>query len=586
MTRVSLRAALLVALLVVLLGSTRLLTAEPPAQTAPTIIPPTLVPTAPPANIDALPSESGIAQIVREGKLRVGILYNEPPFGEFSVRGEEFGFDADIARSMAEAWGLEVEFVQVTRQTGIDMVVSNAIDLLIAAQPHLRALDSRVEFSQSYYPSYQAVLVRNGDGATELGHMADRKIGVVMGTRAEMAVADWDSRVDYNFSVTRYMTLDQALGALNAQEIDGVVENVVRLEWAIRDTPEMFRIVNDPVMAEPYAIAMRRQDVNLRNLVNRTLQYLFQTGRLGELYQTHFEGASYPSDTFVLWANIGDEAPNPNAFPTDVPFPPQYVVPMLQSARAVRVAGLVDLPADAPESARRLDTVNRSLVNEMARRWNVTVQPVAGENAIDLVASGQADLALGVQPDWGSADRVDYSNYYLVHGLRMMKRADDEIGGLVDLRGQIIGLLNDSTELRTMITERAQAQRAIVDDFFSILREQDAAYTMLVDNNARVVIGDSLQLIPHIEANPDALELLTDAEGNAVWYSRSYIGIAVPRNDINFRLLVEYTMQEMARDGSLTTMLQPVILPQDAPRFDVWPGPSEYLGFSLASISQ
>ena len=45
-------------------------------------------------------------------------------------------------------------------------------------------------------------------------------------------------------------------------------------------------------------------------------------------------------------------------------------------------------------------------------------------------------------------------------------------------------------------------------------------------------------------------------------------------------------MQEMARDGSMTTMLQPVILQQDAPRFDVWPGPSQYLGFSLASSSQ
>ena len=60
----------------------------------------------------------------RDGKVRVGMLYNEPPFGEYNIRGEETGFDADLARAMAEAWGVQVEFQQVTRQTGIDMVTS------------------------------------------------------------------------------------------------------------------------------------------------------------------------------------------------------------------------------------------------------------------------------------------------------------------------------------------------------------------------------------------------------------------------------------------------------------------------------
>src|SRR5262249_19679231 len=149
-------------------------------DSAPTLVPPTLVPTLPPMDTDALPSESGIARIMRDGVVRVGILYNEPPFGVFGIRGDETGFDADLARALAEAWGVRVEFRQVTRQTGIDMVTSGDIDLLLAAQPHERALDSRVEFSQSYYPSVQALVVRQGDGATILSHMDGRKVGVVI----------------------------------------------------------------------------------------------------------------------------------------------------------------------------------------------------------------------------------------------------------------------------------------------------------------------------------------------------------------------------------------------------------------------
>jgi len=580
MTKSTAWLGLFLLLLVSLSGG--LLTAAPTGQTAPTLVPPTLVPTTPPNFIDALPSESGVARVARDGKVRVGLLYNEPPFGELNVRGEQTGFDADLARSIAEAWGVTVEFVQATRQTGIELVANGDIDLLIAAQPHLRELDNRVEFSQSYYPSTQVLLVRNGDGATVLAHMADRKIGIVMGTRGELAVADWEMRTDYTFSVTRYMTLDRALAALNANEIDGVVDNTVRIQRAIRFQAENYRIVDEPILSEPYAIALRRQDVNLRNLVNRTLQYLYRSGRLNELHQTHFEGASYPGSAFVTWANVGDEAPKPANFAADVPFPRQYIVPNLQSARVVRVAGLRDLPADAPESQHRLDGVNRALINAMAMRWNVTVQPVPGDNPVQLVADGQADIAIGVPPDWNSADQVDFSSYYLLHGLRMMLHADAAIGGLSDLRGQIVGVFQDEPGVSALVTQLAEDRRALVDDFFVILREQDAGYTMLVDNNARVVVGDSLRLIPNVEASDGALELLTDSDGNAVWYTREYFGMAVPRNDIDFRLLVEYTLQEMARDGSLLPILQPVMYPQDAPIFEYYPGPTQYLGFNLS----
>ena len=115
------------------------------------------------------------------------------------------------------------------------------------------------------------------------------------------------------------------------------------------------------------------------------------------------------------------------------------------------------------------------------------------------------------------------------------------------------------------------------------MREQDAAFTLLVDNNADVVFGDSLKLIPNVEANPNDLKLTTNADGTAIWYSRQFVGMAVPRNDINFRLLVEYTLQELTRDGSLATMLQPVMNPQDMPVLDIWPGSSSYLGYNLAA---
>jgi len=574
--------AFLIVLLILLIP---LATAAVPSQQGepvPTLVPPTLVPASEASVIDMLPSESGVARIIRDGKVRVGILFNEPFFGELGARCcDVVGFDADLARAIAETWGVQLEGIQVTRQTGIDLVTSGQIDLLIAAQPHMRDLDSRVEFSQAYYPGDQSILVRDGDGATILAHMTDRIVGVVVGTRGEQAVRDWISRAGYNVNVRAFYTLDQAVGALRANEIDGVVSDRIRLSRYIIQ-PTDGRIVAEPVQLEYYAIAMQRQDVNLRNAVDRTLQYLWLNDQLNQIHKGIFGGVNYPDSQFIIWDNVGSDAPQLEQFGSDVPIP-SYVVPILQGDRQLRVAGLTSLPEDAPESQRRLDQLNRLIVNAMAERWQVTVIDLDdnGQNPIDLVASGAADLAVGVDVDWSQASRVDYTGHYLVHGYRLMVESSANISGVVDLRGKWIGTFADDSAARDVVAGLASAANARIEDYYTIGREQDAAYGMLVDNNYDAVFGDSLRLIPHVQQNPDVLELTATADGIPIWHSRDFVAMAVPRNDIDFRLLVEYTLQEIARDGTLNSFLSPVMLPGDIPRWEIWAGPSDYLGFDL-----
>ncbi|MEO8395971.1 MAG: hypothetical protein ABI700_23450, partial [Chloroflexota bacterium] len=76
-----------------------------------------------------------------------------------------------------------------------------------------------------------------------------------------------------------------------------------------------------------------------------------------------------------------------------------------------------------------------------------------------------------------------------------------------------------------------------------------------------------------------------NADGTAIWYSREFVGMALPRNDIDFRLLVEYTLQELTRDGSMAQMLAPVMSTPDMPVLDIWPGLSSYHGYNLTGFA-
>jgi ABC-type amino acid transport substrate-binding protein len=129
--------------------------------------------------------------------------------------------------------------------------------------------------------------------------------------------------------------------------------------------------------------------------------------------------------------------------------------------------------------------------------------------------------------------------------------------------------------MRDRAVEWAESVNARINIYST--REQDIAYSILVENNADVAYGDSLKLIPQVEQNPDQLQLTER------WYSRTSLALAVPYNDVDFRMLVEYTLQEFVQDGTLESLLQPVMLADEIPAFDVWPGSSDYLGLSLAS---
>jgi ABC-type amino acid transport substrate-binding protein len=132
------------------------------------------------------------------------------------------------------------------------------------------------------------------------------------------------------------------------------------------------------------------------------------------------------------------------------------------------------------------------------------------------------------------------------------------------------------------VNKLAESANAVVR-IYTVNQEKDAAAAMLAENNADAIFGDSLKLMQHLEANPGQLQLSKRGGAPDPWYSRVYVGFAVPRNDLDFRLLVEYTLQEFVRDGTWKALAAPVMPADDPPPVDIWPGTTDYLGFKLGS---
>ena len=536
-----------------------------PTVTVPTLVPPRSA--APSSN--ALSTESALVDIIASGVFRVGILYNAPPYSELTLQGELRGFDVELLRLIAEAWGSEIEFQQVTRLNALDHLNSGRVHAVATALLRYRDLDEVVDFTQTYLQGKQAMLVRSDSDLASPLDLPGRSFGYVIGTRTEKALSLSGVSRSEEAQLRYFLTLDRAVAALAHGETDGVVGEEQALRRAMAEQPAAFRILDDAVLREARAFAVRRQDAPLRNALNRTIQLLARNRDLAVLQREYFPDDEFPSDLIALWEGIGDSITLAD-WPGTTVYPSQYAVPRILSSGVLRVGGIIEAEEDLPAGHRQLNQLNRALVLELAARWGVGVEWRAGsaDAAPEMLNQGDLDLFAGLKPDWSKAHALDYSMPYLLHGDRLMVRVNSGIEGFNNLRGRILGLLiGDDTA-----QDRAQAWADTINASLRFFRttEAGAAQTLLEFNNANAIYADSLALIPHLEANPNALGLTER------WYSRSYFVFGIAENDPDMRHLVDYTLQEMITDGTLYRLSASLTASDELPGYDVIPGAAAF----------
>jgi len=522
-----------------------------PTPPAATLVPPTPMPTLTPTPFTP-PTESALGEVQASGALRVGTLYNAFPFIWLDQHGALSGYEADILRAVGIELGLGVEFVQVTRQNADDMLLSGEVDVLIGQQVHTRDREALLDFTHPYYLNSERMVVRTDAPYATLQDMAGQPIAVEIGSRSERVLRGWAAQNGVLFDIRTYFTESAALDALASGDVSGMLGELDSLRRAGR---QQMRLLDQPLLEEPYAISLRRWDVNLRNLLNRSLQRLKASGRLDQIFDQWFpeEDINFAAlvPVYDLLYRDGRQAAD---FPADMPFPARPVTSRIEGGQPLRVAGLIAEGDDAPSGARMINALNRALVEEMARRWGVQVEAVPGppQNAVDLVANGQADLAVGVSPVWDGADRVEYSAPYLLHGDRLMVPADSDIRTFADFLGTgwWIGYFADDALDADTIKKYAGIfnVEANLNEPFAIQRESEALYIMTVQHNVDAIYGDSLRLLALQRAadTPESVEILLGTP----YGDDLPITFAAPRNDADFRSLVDFTLQDIAADGT------------------------------------
>jgi polar amino acid transport system substrate-binding protein len=227
---------------------------------------------------------SGVPEL-QDGVLTVGSDIAYAPF-EFYIEGTEDadGLDIDIARAIAEVFGVEIEFVN----TGFDGIIpalqTEDFDIIVSAMTIRPDREKQIDFVP-YISVGTGVLVPTGnpDGIGSLEDLCGLTVAVQLGTIQEEMANDQSAECDEPITVVTFDTNPLAVEDLRTGGSDANLSDLpVATEDAAQSNGEL-EVVQPQIAPEPYGIGVRKESPELRDVIAEAIQAIRDNGTYDQI---------------------------------------------------------------------------------------------------------------------------------------------------------------------------------------------------------------------------------------------------------------------------------------------------------------
>lgn len=222
-----------------------------------------------------------VADIQKRGKVRLGVLGDQPPWGFLDAEGKSAGYDVDFGKLMAKAMGVEAEFVTMTVAARIAQLMTNKVDLVIAVMGMYPERAKVVQFSKPYAALSIVVLGKKGQRLEKPTDLVKLRIGVPRGAAQDVALTAQVPGGD----IRRFDDDASTIQALLAGQVDAIGGNTTYMLNINKARPdndfEQKMVLNRQYMG----IAMRPGQKELNEWLNAFVDKVRADGELEKLSQ-------------------------------------------------------------------------------------------------------------------------------------------------------------------------------------------------------------------------------------------------------------------------------------------------------------
>nr|WP_283429472.1 transporter substrate-binding domain-containing protein [Fibrobacter sp. UWB10] len=242
--------------------------------------------------------------------------------------------------------------------------------------------------------------------------MANKKVGVLVGTTGEIYAADYGTD-STRLHAEKFETLSQAVDALLEGSIDAVLTDDAPAKVFARKNPSL-RILNEVFKEESYAGVVAKENMGLLDSVNIALIQMRAMGVYDSIFDAYIGGQSkYHVKTDSVTGPVLRVA-------TNAEFPPFEF--------RCKKRGIVGIDIE----------IARYVANYLGR--NLEIIDMDFDDIIDSVKAGKADLGLAafsVTEERGQI--VNFTDHYATSKIVIMVRSGEEESTFQRIKDTLLG---------------------------------------------------------------------------------------------------------------------------------------------------
>ncbi|QGY33194.1 transporter substrate-binding domain-containing protein [Pantoea cypripedii] len=123
--------------------------------------------------------------IKSKGSMTFGIVTDQPPYGFINEKGQNDGYDIEIARMMAKELGVTPKFVPITASNRIPLLLTGKVDMLICVLGMYPDRAKVIQYLKPYAASAVELYAAKGTNVKSLAELAGHNVAVARGSSVD-----------------------------------------------------------------------------------------------------------------------------------------------------------------------------------------------------------------------------------------------------------------------------------------------------------------------------------------------------------------------------------------------------------------
>ena len=243
-----------------------------------------------------------LERVKRERTLVLGYLEGAAPFSSVDGAGQPQGYSVDLCRAVAASIGaqlgiadLQTRWVPLTVQNRIEAVRARKVDLECSTTTWTLQRQSLVDFSLVTFIDGANIVSLAERSAGRIGDFSGKRIAVMSGTTTEKVVREALAQRQVRAEVVTVTSRAEGLRMVEQAKVAGFASDRTTLIAATSANRERFRLMDEDLSVEPYALMLARDDPDFRLAVNRGIAALYRGGGIRAIYDRWLGPLGSPS---------------------------------------------------------------------------------------------------------------------------------------------------------------------------------------------------------------------------------------------------------------------------------------------------